>query len=270
MVKYRLIKKYPGSPELGTIAEKAGDIKYTYPDGRESFTSSSAECLFEKLIENQPEFWEKIVEKDYEILSVISNNFPKDIFYRNEQNFDEYIREDNFQYVYTLGYILENLNKHIRIHSIKRKSDGEIFTVGDNLENGCINKFFLEHNNITFTTVLDSTKRGLYQAKKIKKPLFTTEDGVDIFDPRQKVFSVSECDFILQDHQDYSWIITRDSERKYHHFSTKEAAEEYILMNKPCLSIADICEYFDGQLSECSNLFYLKKLAKSKLNENKV
>jgi len=117
MSKYRLIKKYPGSPELGTIAEKAGDIKYTHPDGRESFTSSSAECLFEKIVENQPEFWEKIVEKDYEILSVIIRSY------------NQICKKEGYYFVPKLGGIKPFiLDSHIdyKIHSVKRLSDSEI------------------------------------------------------------------------------------------------------------------------------------------------
>lgn len=48
MKKYKLIKEYPGSPGLGYI--------------------TSSENLI-RLYREYPEFWEEIVEKDYEILS---------------------------------------------------------------------------------------------------------------------------------------------------------------------------------------------------------
>ena len=67
--KYKLIKEYPGSPELGIIAEE----RYVMKD--------------------QPEYWEEVVEKDYEIL--ISRVVPQEIL------------------------------------SVKRLSDGEVFTIGD-------------------------------------------------------------------------------------------------------------------------------------------
>ena len=49
------------------------------------------------------------------------------------------------------------------------------------------------------------------------------------------------------------------------YFSTKEKAEEYILMNKPCLNLNDI----EHLLKDGSSVFSkLKELAKSKINQN--
>ena len=51
------------------------------------------------------------------------------------------------------------------------------------------------------------------------------------------------------------------------YFSTKETAEEYILMNKPCLSITDILniKVFGSHLNSSWIIAQLKKLVKSKL-----
>lgn len=72
--KYRLIKKYPGSPELGTII---------YINDDKCYCDKSGGLLGEKdIVLNYPEFWGEIVEKDYEILTVIGNNghpIPKTI-----------------------------------------------------------------------------------------------------------------------------------------------------------------------------------------------
>ena len=53
MTKYKLIKEYPGSPELGTVAEKESKIKsntsYYYSDGdkeeAEEFIIDNKPCL---------------------------------------------------------------------------------------------------------------------------------------------------------------------------------------------------------------------------------
>lgn len=50
-MKYILKKEYPGSPKLGNIIDN----------------------LENDWIENYPEFWEEVVEKDYEILSMKCN-----------------------------------------------------------------------------------------------------------------------------------------------------------------------------------------------------
>jgi len=53
MKKFKLIKTYPGSPELGA------EVDFT---GFKQLTQQAIEY---------PEFWEQVVEKDYEILSYI-------------------------------------------------------------------------------------------------------------------------------------------------------------------------------------------------------
>ena len=94
MKKYKLIKEYPGSPKLG---------------------SESFEWLGYKQ-SNYPDFWQEIVEKDYELLSFKANDSTIVV-----------LREDGF-YHYT--YVKENrpsLTKEMalkcgfwKIYSIKR------------------------------------------------------------------------------------------------------------------------------------------------------
>jgi hypothetical protein len=64
--KYRLIKKYPGSLELGTII---------YINDDKCYCDKSGGLLGEKdIVLNYPEFWGEIVEKNYEILSFRQTN----------------------------------------------------------------------------------------------------------------------------------------------------------------------------------------------------
>src|SRR5690606_17070140 len=141
----------------------------------------------------------------------------------------------------------------------------EIFTIGDKCEKGIISSFSVFDNNLIITYDNGYTHPLKYAIKS--KALFRTEDGVDIYvGDRISTVLLSDMEIFTAD-----GLAGRDTRpvEGFKYFSTKEKAEEYILMNKPCLSVADICTYFDGQLSGCSNLFYLKKLAKSKLNESK-
>ena len=58
MNSYKLIKEYPGSPTIGTIAkEDKIDYVYYYLE-KDSHTGIGS-----SIIENNPEFWEKVVEK---------------------------------------------------------------------------------------------------------------------------------------------------------------------------------------------------------------
>ena len=59
MKKYKLIKEYPGSPELGT------SIDMVTPDTYFTYHNSKPIQL-----KDYPEYWEEVVEKDYEILTI--------------------------------------------------------------------------------------------------------------------------------------------------------------------------------------------------------
>jgi hypothetical protein len=58
MTKYKLIKEYPGSPELGTIAERISKIKsntsYYYGEGEKKY------CIYDNHVEDNPEYWKKV------------------------------------------------------------------------------------------------------------------------------------------------------------------------------------------------------------------
>ena len=82
--------------------------------------------------------------------------------------------------------------------------------------------------------------------EKVKLPLFTSEDGVDIFEG-DKLYSIDNRFNIKKHHlfnarYDDKTLLNnrRFFNSEYKHFSTKEKAEEYILLNKPCLSYKDI------------------------------
>lgn len=276
-MKYKLIKEYPGSPKLGSIIEE-DDGAYYIPDDNNKL--SFTELDYYPYV--YPEFWEKVIEKDYEILSFknIHNNLIYDKYqeiYRNETS------------TRLIGYCLE----FYKIHSIKRLSDDEIFTIGDKIfPNNKIYKFELKDNilkiwhcDISFSTPIIagpsgqpgncSWIKGINNLKKIKQPLFKTEDGVEIFENDfycavnitffnnyglQKAFAKKSPDLTP------FWQSNR-SVCKY--FSTKEKAEEYILLNKPCLSLKETLDILDLPLykNHTSLKFKekLKELVKQKL-----
>jgi hypothetical protein len=135
-----------------------------------------------------------------------------------------------------------NINECVKIFSVKRTSDGEVFSIGDETNYGSIDKFTIQEkvlyaiiklqNNMGFT--LDELRK----AQPKKQPLLTTQDGIEIFEG-DTLFTVYGNDFKLAKTSDFKEgkkIIVGFP--KY--FSTKEAAEEYVLMNKPCLSVAEV------------------------------
>lgn len=70
MKKYKLLKWYPSLPRDWKIGMNVGmgDRNWGY-----SPTSSIEydKCLDNKEVENNPEFWEEIIEKDYEIIQFV-------------------------------------------------------------------------------------------------------------------------------------------------------------------------------------------------------
>jgi hypothetical protein len=159
-------------------------------------------------------------------------------------------------------------NSEFIIYSIKRLSDGEVFTIGDRVhqvlplkdDNTWIIKEFSTKDTRCFTIGVNITC-----IEKAKTPIFTTEDGVEIFEGDS--FWILESDFTYYKCNEPAHSLSGTySERKY--FSTKEKAEEYVLLNKPCISINDIIKYgfynfLKTQLT--INEDNLKSLVKSKL-----
>ena len=299
--RYRLIKEYPGSPKLDTIInDSKTTLGISYYENCKAF------------IGNFPEFWEliveypigtkvhnsqtntiytkkedgwykpsektgysdemiikshyiniiedKVVEKDYEILELSLQRSIKHQIVSALENSEDY----------TISLLSCNGNK---IHSVKRLSDGEIFTIGDkvNMFNGIaiITSFRILPNN---EFVIDFDNKcsgiGIKNITKAKTPLFTTEDGVDIFegDTYYKVVNESFQLLIME-------RASKGESLRSKVFSTKEKAEEYILLNKPCLSLKDVASIYPGINKShpdkpSSQSERLKNLVKSKIQQS--
>jgi len=70
MKKYKLIKWYPSLPSN----VKEGDTFTKEKNGNTYYGKSLNTFVYNREVENNPGFWQEIVEKDYEILSLITNN----------------------------------------------------------------------------------------------------------------------------------------------------------------------------------------------------
>lgn len=242
MKKYKLIKEYPGSPELGCIIQNL--------EGTNMYFYNRIQVIYP---DKYPQFWEEVIEKDYEILSLnIHDTRISDM--RGHGN--EYIK----------ALLNDRLTK---IHSVKRLSDGEIFTIGDKVVNSkAINKgngveifdIILNIDNILlFGLKQTEIRQPITYLEKVKQPLFKTEDGVNIY--------LGDTFWFVKDLT--SWTIESVIAKNtfiagaWKRFSTKEAAEEYILMNKPCLSINEMLNAIN--YGNKSILEELKELVKQKL-----
>jgi hypothetical protein len=246
-MKYKLIKTFPGSAPLGTIVDTNNvflGIIYNYT--------------------NYPEFWEKVVEKDYEILEFTSK-YSGCIAIKNQKgtyDSDNFFNMDEFR--------LLSDNRSI-ITKVKRLSDGEIFSIGDYVKvkltktQDTIKEFNVLSNHLCVSLnpgfdISYYNKKGcnITVIEKIKPPLFTTEEGVDIAEGN-RYYSVLENYQIIPNICNKHGISLNRKEVKY--FFYKEEAEHYIIMNKPCISIKEL----DLLSIKSWNITELKKLVKSKL-----
>ena len=216
MAKYKLIKKLPfeGSPEIGYISEEkmvGSELHYWNAN------------WFDPA--NYPEFWEKVVEKDWEIL---------------DQGYNRLIGK-------------------WEIKAIRRKCDGEIFSVGDKLyfRDGEVRK--ITGISLDDTGVSEFSKRSipwlecgkdygtcLDWAIHYKEHLLITEDGVEIFegDIYWRLIAV------LKNQRIFEYLEKVDEKGEFPYrgggglfFSTREVAEKYIEENKPMYSKKDMLSF---------------------------
>lgn len=123
MKKYKLIKEYPGSDHEGII------VSLKTPNGLyEGYQYN----YYSKHVENQPEYWEEVKDYAYQILSFSAVFWSEGLATLNERG--NYSTTDSST-GWTLHEMIEEgncvKNGKVQIHSVKRLSDGEIFTIGD-------------------------------------------------------------------------------------------------------------------------------------------
>lgn len=281
-MEYKLIKKYPSLPkdwEEGMIVGLGiGDKRLP-----NTFSPCNGKYkdyyVYYKEVTNNPEFWEEVIEKEYEILSI-----------RKTINDGEILKFKDGRNPYTgLEYTGGETSE---IYSVKRLSDGEIFTIGDkaqtigkyphSITSIQLKKDFYNNDRVWIHWEKDCGGNWLESIEKCKEKIFTTEDRVDIFEgdyyyvvyfqkerfglPKgTDLFTVSKAHKAETLGRDETW----STNCKF--FSKKEAAQEYILMNKPLnISIKKLCPI----IGQCNNTTYidldlltkkLKELVKSEL-----
>lgn len=230
MKSYKLIKLLPfvNGPELGYISTPK-----PYSNGISTYFWKGV--VFNP--ELYPEYWEEVVEEDYEILS----------FYKHTGN-SEVVEVSKTDLALTVEKFFKN--KCWEIHSAKRLSDGAVFTIGDkcvigNKSLGLIASFkptddglYVTSNQVSYPCQFTCKLDDLITEKK---PLFITEDGVSIFEGSSPtIFLLRRVnDFHIKECTKNNVKPGSFSDNMYY-FADKEKAEEYVVMNKPCLSIKDV------------------------------
>jgi hypothetical protein len=181
-------------------------------------------------------FKKEIGEKrhpEYEILSVKSN--WSEVVYSDQSEISRYYSAPT----------------HFAIHSVRRLSDGEVFSVGDQIdatgEKCRITGFKVAPNwSGGLMVCTDETKDSASALKLITKlptpkPIFRTEDGVDLFSISDTVYGV--CPKGTWETRELG-LLLEPNKTNWKWFAIPYNRDRYILMNKPTLSVNEVLDIF--------------------------
>ena len=282
MKKYKLIKEYPGSPELGFEIDlnKIQTCVFTWNelDKTNSFCNYKTRSHYTTDISHNPEFWQEVIEKEYEVLSFLVHSncagSKGNIYYLQSNG---RFKEKSYFQDYNITEFI-NTPSIYSIHSVKRLSDNTTWTIGDYIKHGTctyqIEGFNTKCEGTPTTLLVKLKNNGSVCLSNIKCttriPLFTTEDGVEIYEG--DIYAI--VDDTLTIIPPYPPVamkgknVMRGNYYGYKYFSTKEAAEEYCRLYKPCLNLNEVNSLVLGYCSSPTTLFQkLSELVKSKLNK---
>jgi hypothetical protein len=110
----------------------------------------------------------------------------------------------------------------------------EVFTVGDETNHGRILSFEIINNDMYVNCTRG--KFNLREIEKTKQPLFTTKDGKDIYEG-DKFYGVWKSDFRITEATAYNMRFWDENALR---FSTEQAAKDWIVNNKPIISLNDV------------------------------
>jgi hypothetical protein len=231
--------------------KKTGETA-TYKDG----VFKQGRFAVEIGVEPSSEYWEEVVERDFEILEV------KGIYG-------------------AISSYIEKLDADLKdksIYKIKRLSDGEVFCLGDKAKDsrygfvGTIDKFKVNNNAIYVSSKENVWGQDLSKLVKHEEPkvLFTTIDGQELkhgdkfYTVDTKYFKIFEAEAGIT-FKTEKWIKNSYADKKF--------AEEWILNNKPVLSLNDLLSVWGAMENKdfyaISPLFKnFKEIAENKIKNN--
>ena len=171
----------------------------------------------------------------------------------------------------------ETFGNNQKILIIKRLSDNEVFVIGEmvkfNTKNLQIIGFFINGKSIRVlckVSPFSNISVDLSEIQKAKTKLFTTEDNIDIYEG-DTIFEVNTSTFEYIGTRTVSKINTITFLKclcpEVLHFSTKEKAEEYVLWNKPCLSLHEVSKNSNKPGGTTGLKERLKEIVKQKINK---
>ncbi len=251
MQKYKLISNYPGR----TIGDIALYVPETCVD---NFVWETDRKAIPR--DFQPDVtpnWFESVNQDYEIMS-----------YKYSGNIYNFVRTGSKgrEYEVGLGILQEKTFKHLsakpEIHSVKRLSDGEIFTVGDRVVcNEIFNEVItgikpFQDNYLQFDFVNcenNFTTDSEWERMTHRKFLLKTHDCVDIYTGDSYTFlwterpAYDQAVNTLYDVETADWYPGCMPSEHAIFFSTREAGEKYLQSLTPIFTTEDGVKIFDSK-----------------------
>lgn len=198
-------------------------------------------------------------QKEWEIIAYFYNNEA-----RNAWLFDE---GRAVWYVFN-GEDFTTHNKPRKewiIKSVKRLSDGEVFSVGDETNLGAVKDFSVTAGELLVGFEGKESRRyPLNQVTKLskKQPLFITADGYKIFEENEVIYCVSKQSTLVEEFPSHSVM---KQNKYYKYFHSQQAAEEYLINHAQVLSLDDVLNALQNSRAN-DNKEKLKQLIHSRLN----
>ncbi len=258
MKTYKLVKKYPGSLEIGTEV-----VWGNFGLSGECYQVKVKAGIFrfaKETIENNSEFWQEVEQPEYEVLEVKLSD-DTILTYQGQECIK---RTDVFtpSSTYKLDACLKD--SRVKINSVKRLSDGLIIKVG----NKVTTKGYMTTENVTGFILHDGTtsfKKGIWvetvegsmhieRVKEVLSPIYTTYDGVEVYSYRQVVFWVIDGKYeYALDMCAGNVELIKTQPKTYKVFSTKEAAEDYVKSLTPLFVTEDLVSIYPDSTYWCVN-----------------
>ena len=250
MEKYKLIKAYPGSLEVGT--EVVWGSHGLSGDCYQAKVKAGIFRFSKDTIEKNPEFWQKVPKPEFQILNFTYGSVPGLISYEVTSN-ESIFQPRGLCVQRTAEQLLEEGHK---IHSVKRLSDGLVITVGDTV----VTKNVLTTEVVTgfrFNDGKTAFKQGLWvtiknggmhleRIKEVRKPILVTEDGVPVYSYN------SRQHWVIDGSYEYALGLCRENVKllqnnpeSFKVFSSELAAREYVRKNTPLFITEDGVKIFE-------------------------
>ena len=156
------------------------------------------------------------------------------------------------------------------IHSVKRLSDGEVFSVGDEVRHkeylgrfSRIDKIYEDTEGLWLDHHAGAICIDCAEKTPKRTPILTSEDGVELFEGDERFWirainGTGRCTI-------HVGKVGKKANPELVYFSTRKAAEEYRLNNARMLSIVDVRKELGWQLPGLSGERKLAELIKSRL-----